>query len=132
MQQCHKLWILRNNERHGVTPAEKATALRTTAERELVALYDQRDECEHRHRRLFFPTLGDHNRQTLPERRNWISMHSSIIRISCERNQAARLIPPDITWTQPNEVARQRYQGEATTPRGAILASLNGSSGPNK
>jgi hypothetical protein len=60
MRQCHKLWIMRNNERHGVTPAEKATALRTTAERELAALYDQRDKCELQHRRLFVPTLGEH------------------------------------------------------------------------
>jgi hypothetical protein len=35
MKQCHKLWIRRNNDCHGVTPAEKAAALRTTAEREL-------------------------------------------------------------------------------------------------
>jgi hypothetical protein len=97
MRQCHKLWILRNNERHGVTPAEKAAALRTTAERELKKLYDQRDKCEPHHRRLFLPTLGEHNCQTLPEIRNWISMHSSIIPISCERNQAARLHPPAVT-----------------------------------
>jgi hypothetical protein len=70
MRQCHKLWILRNNERHGVTPVEKAAALRTTAERELARLYSRRDDCEPRHRPLFFPTLADHTRQTLPEIRN--------------------------------------------------------------
>jgi hypothetical protein len=39
MRQCHKLWILLNNEHHGVTPVEKAAALRITAEGELVKLY---------------------------------------------------------------------------------------------
>jgi hypothetical protein len=89
MRKCHQLWKLRKDERHGVTPGEKVTALRTTAERELAKLYDQRDECEPRHRSLFVPTLEDHNRQTLSEIRNWISMHSSIIRISCERHLEA-------------------------------------------
>jgi hypothetical protein len=28
MRKCHQLWKLRNNERHGVTPAGKASALR--------------------------------------------------------------------------------------------------------
>jgi hypothetical protein len=35
MRQCHKLWLLRNNERHIVTPGEKATALYITTERAL-------------------------------------------------------------------------------------------------
>jgi hypothetical protein len=92
MRKCHQLWKLRNEECHGVTPGEKATALRTTAERELAKLYDRREDCEPRHCSLFFPTLDDHKRQTLSEIRNWISMHSSIIRISSERHLVA-LIP---------------------------------------
>jgi hypothetical protein len=92
MRKCHQFWKLRNNERHGVTPDEKVVALRITAERELAKLYDRREDCEPHHSRLFFPTLEEHNRQTLSEIRNWISMHSSIIRISCERNLEA-LIP---------------------------------------
>jgi hypothetical protein len=92
MRKCHQLWKLRNNEHHGVTPGEKAAALRITAERELAKLYDRREDCEPCHRRLFFPTLVEHNHQTLSEIRHWISMHSSIIRISCERNLEA-LIP---------------------------------------
>jgi hypothetical protein len=90
MRQCHKLWLLRNSERHGVTPAEKAAALRTTAEHELAQLYDRRDDCEHRHRQLFFPTL-------VHEIWNWISMHSLIIRISCSRHREAQ--PPQIAVT---------------------------------
>jgi hypothetical protein len=91
MRQCHKLWLLRNNERHGVTPVEKAAALRTTAERELAGLYAFKPDCEPRHRLLFLPTLEAHKRQSLPEIQNWISMHSSIIRISCERYREANL-----------------------------------------
>jgi hypothetical protein len=55
MRQCHKLWKQRNNERHGVTPAEKSAALRITAKRELDQLYNQRDDCAPRHRPLFSP-----------------------------------------------------------------------------
>jgi hypothetical protein len=40
--QCHKLWLLRNTERHGVTPAERAACLRITTERELARLYNSR------------------------------------------------------------------------------------------
>jgi hypothetical protein len=97
MRQCHKLWLLRNNERHGVTPAEKVAALRITAERELARLYDRRDDCEPRHRLLFFNTLAEHQRQNLNEIRNWISMHSSIIRISCERHRDAPHLQPEVT-----------------------------------
>jgi hypothetical protein len=32
MRQVHQLWMLRNNERHGVTPAKKETRLRITVE----------------------------------------------------------------------------------------------------
>jgi hypothetical protein len=92
MRKCHHLWKLRNDEHHGVTPGEIATAFRTTAERELAKLYDRREDCKPRHRSLFFSTLEDHKRQTLSEIRNWISMHSSIIRSSCERHLVA-LIP---------------------------------------
>jgi hypothetical protein len=89
MQQCHKLWLLRNNERHGVTPVEKAAALRTTVERELALLYSRRDDCEPHHRHLFFPSIAEHQRQALNEIRNWISMHTSIIRFSCARHHEA-------------------------------------------
>jgi hypothetical protein len=97
MRQCHELWLLRNTERHGLTPVEKAAALRTTAERELAILYSCCDDCKPRHRHLFFPTLVEHNRQTLTEIRNWISMHKSIIRISCVRHCDAQ--PPQIAVT---------------------------------
>jgi hypothetical protein len=70
MRQCHQLWKLRNNERHGVTPVEKSAALRITAERELAKLYDRHDYCEPRHRDLFFSTLVEHTRQNLLEIRN--------------------------------------------------------------
>jgi hypothetical protein len=91
MRKCHQLWKLRKNERHGVTPAEKAATLRVTAERELAAIYARRDDCEPRHRNLFLPTLVEHNRPTLSEIRNWISMHSLIIRISCQRHLEAQI-----------------------------------------
>ena len=91
MRKCHQLWKLRNNERHGVTPAEKSAALRTTAERELAAIYASREDCEPRHRSLFSTTLEEHIRQPLSEIRNWIYMHSSIIRISCQRHLAAQI-----------------------------------------
>jgi hypothetical protein len=91
MRKCRQLWKLRNNERHGVTPAEKAVALRVTAERELAAIYARREDCEPRHRNLFLLTLAEHNRQPLSEIRNWISMHSSIIRISCQRHLEAQI-----------------------------------------
>jgi hypothetical protein len=91
MRKCHQLWKLWNNERHGVTPAEKSTALRITAERELARLYDRRADCEPRHRNLFFETLETHHRQSLSKIRNWISMHSSIIRISCQRRLEAQI-----------------------------------------
>jgi hypothetical protein len=91
MRKCHQLWKFRNNERHGVTPADKASALRITAERELAQLYDRQADCEPRHRNLFFTTLAAHNRQTLSEIRNWISMHSSIICISCQRHLEAQI-----------------------------------------
>jgi hypothetical protein len=91
MRKCHQLWQLRNNERPGVTPAEKAVALRVTAERELAAIYASREDCEPRHRNLFLLTLVEHNRQPLSEIRNWISMYSSIIRISCQRHLEAQI-----------------------------------------
>jgi hypothetical protein len=91
MRKCNQLWKLRNNERHGVTPAEESAALRTTAERELAAIYARWDDCEPLHRSLFSTTLVEHNRQSLSEIRNWISMHSSIIRISCKRHLEARI-----------------------------------------
>jgi hypothetical protein len=97
MRKCHQLWELRNNERHGVTPADKSAALRITAERELAALYARCEACEPRHRRLFCPTLAEHNRQLLGAIRDWISMHSAIIRISCERQLAANLPPTAVT-----------------------------------
>jgi hypothetical protein len=97
MRKCHQLWKLRNNERHGVTPAEKPAALRITTERELASLYASREDCDPRHRRLFCPTLVEHNHQPLSEIRNWISMHSSIIRISCERHLIANLPPTAVT-----------------------------------
>jgi hypothetical protein len=86
-----QLWKLRNNERHGVTPVEKSAALRITAERELAALYDRRAFCEHRHQNLFYETICEHRRQSLREIRNWISMQSSIIRISCQRHLEAQI-----------------------------------------
>jgi hypothetical protein len=58
MRQCHQLWLMRNNERHGVSPAEKAAALRTMAERELAHLYDRRADCEPCCRFLFCTTLA--------------------------------------------------------------------------
>jgi hypothetical protein len=60
MRQCHQLWLLRNNKPHGVTPAEKATALCTTAECELAQPYNRRAGCEPRHHLLFCTTLADH------------------------------------------------------------------------
>jgi hypothetical protein len=89
MRRCHKLWLLRNNERHGLTPVEKTAALRVTAERELDRLYDFRTACEPRHHLLFFTDLAEHKRQPLQEIRNWISLQSSIIKISCECHRDA-------------------------------------------
>jgi hypothetical protein len=91
MRKCHQLWKLRNIERHAVTLAGKASALRIMAERELAQLYDRRADCEPCHRNLFFTTLVAHSRQTLSEIRNWIAMHSSIIRISCQRHLEAQI-----------------------------------------
>jgi hypothetical protein len=91
MRKCHLLWKLRNNERHGVTPAEKSAALQIMAESELATLYARREDCDPCHRNLFFPTLVAHNRQNLHEIRNWISMHSSILRISCQRHLANQI-----------------------------------------
>jgi hypothetical protein len=94
MRQCHQLWLLRNIERHGVTPAEKAAALRTTAERELAQLYDRCADCEPRQRLLFCTTLAEHQCHNLTDIRNWISMHSSIIRISCDGHREGPSLQP--------------------------------------
>jgi hypothetical protein len=94
MRQCHQLWLMCNNERHGVTPAEKAAALRTTAERELTYLFERRADCKPRHRFLFCTTLAEHKRHTITEIRNWLSMHSSIIRISCAPHRDGTPLQP--------------------------------------
>jgi hypothetical protein len=91
MRKCHQLWKLRNNQHHGVTPLEKASALRITAKRELAHLCAHRADCKPRHRNLVFTTLAAHNCQPLSEIRNWISMHSSIIRISCQRHLESQI-----------------------------------------
>jgi hypothetical protein len=82
MRQCHNLWLLHDNERHGLTPVEKTAALRVTAERELDRLYDIRNDCKPRHRLLFFTNIAEHKHQPLQEIRNWISLQSSLIKIS--------------------------------------------------
>jgi hypothetical protein len=63
--------------------------LRVTAERELDRLYNFRTACEPRHRLLFYTDIAEHKRQPLQEIRNWISLQSSIIKISCERYREA-------------------------------------------
>lgn len=58
-----------------------------TAERELDRLYAAVTQCEPRHRASFCATIEEHKRQTVTEIRNWISMNTDIIRISCVRHR---------------------------------------------
>jgi hypothetical protein len=92
MRQAHQLWILRNNERHGVTPAEKASRLRITIERELEEIYATRMPCQLQHHTLFMDDIALHKTKPLLEIRNWISMYSVIIKISCRHHLDAQVI----------------------------------------
>jgi hypothetical protein len=92
MRQIHQLWMLRNNERHGVTPAEKETRMRITVERELDQVYAKRLSCELCHQAIFYDDISLHKRQPLLELRNWLSMYSVLIKISCKRRLEADLL----------------------------------------
>jgi hypothetical protein len=92
MRQVHQLWMLRNNERHGVTPAEKETRLRITVERELDQVYARRDFCEPCHQAIFYADIAQHKQQPLLELRNWLSMYTVLVKISCKRRQEAELL----------------------------------------
>jgi hypothetical protein len=70
MRQVHQLWMLRNNERHGVTPAEKETRLRITVERELDLVYASGEFCEPCHQAIFYADIGQHKQQPLLKLRN--------------------------------------------------------------
>jgi hypothetical protein len=89
MRQVHKLWILRNNERHGVTPAEKESRLRITVERELAIVYASRESCQPCHQAIFHASIETHKRKPLLEIRNWLSMYGVLIQLSCKRRQDA-------------------------------------------
>jgi hypothetical protein len=93
MRQCHNLWLLRNNERHGVTLAQREACLHITAERELDRLYDRRPFCEPHTRTFFYASVTDHKLQPLPEIRNWFSMYETVIGISCKRQLEALPTP---------------------------------------
>jgi hypothetical protein len=68
MRQANQLWTLRNEERHGLTPAEKEFRLWTTIERELDEIYTKRHQCELQHRAISFKaTVELHKRQSLLE-----------------------------------------------------------------
>jgi hypothetical protein len=62
MRQVHQLWMLRNNECHGVTPAEKETRMRITVERELDQVYTQRLSCELCHQAIFYDDISLHKK----------------------------------------------------------------------
>jgi hypothetical protein len=85
MRQVHQLWMLRNNERHGVTPAEKETRLRITVERELDQVYVSRELCEPCHQAIFYNDINRHKQQPLLALRNWLAMYTLLIQISCKR-----------------------------------------------
>jgi hypothetical protein len=91
MRQVHQLWMLRNNERHGVTPAEKETRLRITVERELDQVYASRALCEPCHQAIFYNDINIHKQQPLLALRNWLSMYTVLIQISCKRRLEAEL-----------------------------------------
>jgi hypothetical protein len=91
----HKLWMLRNQERHGVTPAEREACLRITVKRELDRLYNSSCHCEPHTRTMYFPTVAAHKLNLLYEIRNWIVMYEDVIRISCAR-QLEIPVPPSV------------------------------------
>jgi hypothetical protein len=87
MRQVHNLWILRNNERHGVTPAGKESRLRVTVEQELEIVYASRASCQPCHQAIFHASIASHKLKPLGEIRNWLSMYSVLIKLSCKRRQ---------------------------------------------
>jgi hypothetical protein len=70
MRQVHQLWMLRNNERHGVTPAKKETCMRITVERELDQVYASQALCEPCHQAIFYADINIHKQQPLLALRN--------------------------------------------------------------
>jgi hypothetical protein len=92
MSQVHQLWMLRNNERHGVTPAEKETRMRITVERKLDQVYAKRLSCELCHQAIFYDDISLYKKQPLLELRNWLSMYTVLIKISCKRRLEADLL----------------------------------------
>jgi hypothetical protein len=92
MRQAHQLWIIRNIERHGVTPSEKESRLRITIERELEELYVTRLLYQLQHRALFMEDIALHKTKPLLEIRNWISMYFVIIKLSCQRHLDAQVL----------------------------------------
>ena len=94
MHQVYQLWILRNNERHGTTPAERVTRLRVTVERELEAMYACQTSCQPQHQAIFHADLTTHKKKSLIEIRNWLSIYSVTIKLSCKRQKDASAILP--------------------------------------
>jgi hypothetical protein len=92
MRQVHQLWMLGNNERHGVTPAEKEMRMRITVERELDQVYTHILSCELCHQAIFYNDISLHKKQLLLELRNWLSMYAVLIKISCKRRLEANLV----------------------------------------
>jgi hypothetical protein len=92
MRQAHQLWLLRNNERHGATPAQKESRLRITIERELEELYATKLSCQLQHRGVFMDDIALHKTKPLLKIRNWISMHSVILKLSCQRHLDAQVL----------------------------------------
>jgi hypothetical protein len=92
MRQANQLWIRHNNEPHGVTPAEKASRLRITINRELEEIYATRMSCQLQHRSLFMDDIAIHKIKPLLKMRNWISMYSIIIKLSCQRHLDAQVL----------------------------------------
>jgi hypothetical protein len=87
MRQVHTLWILRNNELHGVTPAEKESRLRVTVEWELDIVYASRASCQPCHQAILHASIASQKLKPLGEIRNWLSMYSVLIQLSCKRRQ---------------------------------------------
>jgi hypothetical protein len=92
MRQVHQVWMLRNNKRHGVTPAEKETRMRITVERELDQVYAKQLSCELCHQAIFYDDISLHKKQPLLELRNWLSIYTVLIQISCKRRLEANLL----------------------------------------
>ena len=77
--QCHTLWLQRNGKRHGTGRLPRDAARRSAMRREITELYALKllpaDEALHFH--LGRGTLLE---KSLPEQKNWLTVHSKRIR----------------------------------------------------